>query len=690
MFQFLNALHHMHLHATSLLVCQFISSLSVSDFLSGSRSLSNSSLLLRTPVIFSGHEFRVVSRYVGRGIEQNRGKKEEETKWEKREQMNESMYGKTNMKMNHLGYEKHVGSVKMQREVQSVWNGRGNGVNEMSGTADNSSFGKMAEQSLVDESNDESLYQRAYFGLVKLYLAKAAAALHLFELAKFEFEDAARLYADCYEIRLAFEDGYLGLNRNLISLQEFVLLEVAELNRAMSCWTPPIQDLSQNVIDQLEGSAYFSCDIRTMLLVADFMEKNDRKQHAADLYLKIVTKYPFAVEAAVAYCRIAQDMKDPDCTSLIDAYAKFSLENLLNVKLVALEEEWIGKWVLIHVSICKRSYRPALESLALLQKMYPNNPVILSLKGQLLAILGDLDLSKCVFRALYQTRQFYFEGLDFYAWVLHSRGALSELRDLWNLFKVHRSNVPEVLIVEAFYYSLQDNESAIQTIDLALEKFPRRSFCHIARGVIFGRKAAINSNINGSKHIEVGYFEKSLAAYRAAHAMSKSLIAFQGIIDCLLACLRYNDALLVAREALELQPRNPVALAMIGNVLSNSVGGREKSRIALNKALSIDPTSSLAILGLVRLEQVENNFVAAIRLLEKFLGTQHNRDFLLVKLAMVFFLLYFNFIQLYDSAGDAMQALKNLQIALSISPEMSHAKVLLEQYEQKTLKITSQ
>lgn len=134
----------------------------------------------------------------------------------------------------------------------------------------------------------------------------------------------------------------------------------------------------------------------------------------------------------------------------------------------------------------------------------------------------------------------------------------------------------------------------------------------------------------------------------------------------------YNDALYIARECLELQPRNSLALAMIGSVLSNSSAGREKARIALNKAISIDPLCTTAILGLVRLDQLEQRVDSAISTLQRFVGSQTDRDFLLVKLAL-----------LYESVCNYPKALRCLQIALSLSPDLEIAKNALEQVESK-------
>ncbi len=182
--------------------------------------------------------------------------------------------------------------------------------------------------------------------------------------------------------------------------------------------------------------------------------------------------------------------------------------------------------------------------------------------------------------------------------------------------------------------------------------------------------------VAGSILLGVQQFDAALGCYRKAYTIDKrDMAVFQGIVDAHLGASKFKDALFAAKEALQLMPRNPRALTLIGLVLSHSPEGREKARAAFTKALALDPFCIDAVFAMVKLDTTEKKYQSAAALLNKHL-LQHNRDYVHTRLANIYVLM-----------GDHRQAVLHFQTALSLNQNYQPALQGLEQLD-ATLKGT--
>ena len=87
--------------------------------------------------------------------------------------------------------------------------------------------------------------------------------------------------------------------------------------------------------------------------------------------------------------------------------------------------------------------------------------------------------------------------------------------------------------------------------------------------------------------------------YRKAHRMNRDLLSFQGLIESYIGMSRIKEALAVAKEAIQLMPKNPKMLTLVGVVLSHTPNGREKAKKAFENALNLDPQCTEAAIAIV-------------------------------------------------------------------------------------------
>jgi cytochrome c-type biogenesis protein CcmH/NrfG len=119
---------------------------------------------------------------------------------------------------------------------------------------------------------------------------------------------------------------------------------------------------------------------------------------------------------------------------------------------------------------------------------------------------------------------------------------------------------------------------------------------------------------------------------------------------------------MIAREALQRAPRNARALTLVGRVLSWGPEGRAKAHKAFSNALTVDPTSEEAVIGLAELLVVESKIPDALQLLSSQVQ-QRSTEALHLKLAEVLV-----------AAGNNAEALIHLHIALGKNPHSTAAR----------------
>ena len=173
--------------------------------------------------------------------------------------------------------------------------------------------------------------------------------------------------------------------------------------------------------------------------------------------------------------------------------------------------------------------------------------------------------------------------------------------------------------------------------------------------------------------------EKAAASFFHANEISRDVASYEGLVECYLARHQYKEAICMAREAIEVAPRDPRAVTLVGLALSQArpAEGRERAKRAFSKALTLDAGALRPLLSLVDIHMQEKDYQACINLLQKgmegktdFHATHSNQDTLYTKLGEV-----------YTLNESYMEAMTCFHTAISLNPDNINAQQGLEQLE---------
>ena len=317
-------------------------------------------------------------------------------------------------------------------------------------------------------------------------------------------------------------------------------------------------------------------------------------------------------------------------------------------KLYKNESTWLRKITDTHLLIDRHVHRDALVSLNSLLSVHPRNLHLLLWKGHIQLQLSDPDESRVTFEVAREVDPKNCERMDMLAWILRMRGKVDQLNRLTLDLMATSPDRPETWVCAALYADEKQNKDrAIQYVDKAIKMNARHVTAHLVKGFIT---------------LSLGSADQAIKSYVIAHEIEKrELSAYQGLVEAYLATQKFREALLTAKEAMDLMPRNPKALTMVGMVLSHSTEARPNARKVFIKALSIDPNCIDTVMALSKLCIVEKNFDEAIKLLEKHLLIE-SKDFLHTKLA-----------QTHMHVGNLDKALTHFQEALRLTPNFPPA-----------------
>jgi tetratricopeptide (TPR) repeat protein len=191
----------------------------------------------------------------------------------------------------------------------------------------------------------------------------------------------------------------------------------------------------------------------------------------------------------------------------------------------------------------------------------------------------------------------------------------------------------------------EDRERALQFIDKAVNINPRHYENYVFKGSVLISEHA----------------SEAIAAYRKAYHIQKDLVSFQGLVEGYLAVNRIKEALSISKEALQMMPKNPKTLILVGVVLSHTPDGKEKARKAFENALLIDPACTEAVIAIVSNNIATQNWQSSIELLEKHLNVVSS-DFLHTRLG-----------DIYTLVNDFSRAMMHYNAALGLNGDYERA-----------------
>ncbi|KAJ2065101.1 hypothetical protein GGI17_000512 [Coemansia sp. S146] len=166
----------------------------------------------------------------------------------------------------------------------------------------------------------------------------------------------------------------------------------------------------------------------------------------------------------------------------------------------------------------------------------------------------------------------------------------------------------------------------------------------------------------GSAQMAAASYGDAAAAFQRAHALAPSAYSYAVLVDALVRGERLKDAFVYAREAAELMPRHPAALALVGAVLAHSAESADKAERLLGAALEIDPRNEAAVAALAALLVAAGRLPAALALLERHLPEIATDD------------MYTRYADVLTLANDLPRAAANYAEALSVNPDNARAR----------------
>ncbi|KAJ2072184.1 hypothetical protein GGH13_002860 [Coemansia sp. S155-1] len=166
----------------------------------------------------------------------------------------------------------------------------------------------------------------------------------------------------------------------------------------------------------------------------------------------------------------------------------------------------------------------------------------------------------------------------------------------------------------------------------------------------------------GSAQMAAASYADAATAFLRAHALAPSAYSYAVVVDALVRGERLKDAFVYAREAAELMPRHPAALAMVGSVLAHSAESADKAERLLVAALDLDQRNEAAVAALAALFVAAGRLPDAVALLERHLAEIPTDD------------MYTRYADVLTLANDLPGAAVSYAEALSINPENARAR----------------
>mmetsp|Transcript_16300 Transcript_16300/g.31623 ORF Transcript_16300/g.31623 Transcript_16300/m.31623 type:complete len:578 (+) Transcript_16300:558-2291(+) len=323
---------------------------------------------------------------------------------------------------------------------------------------------------------------------------------------------------------------------------------------------------------------------------------------------------PYALSAIITLLRLGVNSND--------------VWQLCQTNTLHTDQGWLHRFIEAHGLKSLNQHRPALQNFQKLGQELPNNRHILANMADLNMQTNDPNAALALFRIARHADPTSLDQMDVYATIIHELGDAALLNRLTRELMDIDEAQPEPWLAVAMFCDLKgDAMSALKFVGKALELNPQ----HVC-----------SYHFKGALQLRMNQPELSVSAYYKAYSIRRDFAAYRGLVNAYLAIPRVSDALRTAKEALQLMPKDPRAVLLVGRVLAQTPGdGRKKASKAYLKALKLDPhcheaATALADLYIDEHHMTDNaDLTPAIEVLKEAL--QHcPRDSLHVKLGDVY------------------------------------------------------
>jgi len=261
--------------------------------------------------------------------------------------------------------------------------------------------------------------------------------------------------------------------------------------------------------------------------------------------------------------------------------------------------EWLHTWVDLLKCKVQGDYVAALRAAeALLQGLGDYSTAVVLEAAECQYRLNNCLEATFAFERVRHEDFFATDRMDVYALVLRQSAAgLKDLNQLAHALLVTNPQAPEAWVALAVLSDRKGRpETAHGFLNKATELDPQHLQAHLLRGHLLAtdRKPG-----------------PAVKAYRKAYHLSRDLSVYQGLVAAHLLNAQPLDASLMANEAVDLYPGQPLALVLAGNVYCHAKQ-LVKARKAYDKALALRPESVEAVLSAVDLDCLEGRWPDAV------------------------------------------------------------------------------
>jgi len=325
----------------------------------------------------------------------------------------------------------------------------------------------------------------------------------------------------------------------------------------------------------------------------------------------------------------------------------------------------IVKIVSAHYLMHRNQNTQALDAFSTLERHFPDNVCLLRKIATLQLQSNDDASAEKTFMRVRHLDENNVETMDQYAQLFQRRGAVDELNRLAMEMLEINDKRPEAWVILALYHETRsDHEKALAFADKAISMDQRHALAHRVKGnVLLAQDAP----------------EKAAASFFHANEICRDVASYEGLVECYLARHQYKEAICMAREAIEVAPRDPRAVTLVGLALSQArpSEGRERAKRAFRKALTLDAGALRPLLALVDIYMQEKDYTTCIHLLQKGMegmteshAIHTNQDMLQTKLGEV-----------YTLNENYIEAISCFHTAIALNPDNTSAQQGLDQLE---------
>jgi len=323
---------------------------------------------------------------------------------------------------------------------------------------------------------------------------------------------------------------------------------------------------------------------------------------------------------------------------------------------------WLGPLVEAHGSQALCQSPQAIFAFQKLNQLLPDEPHILTCLASLLMDSNDTVGALNLFKRARVVDPKRLVSMDCLARLYYQKKDMASLnvlaRDLMDI----DDNRPEPWVALSMFCDFKgDMVLAQQFVNRALEISPLHLYALHLKGHLYLRK---------------NQADMAVSSYMKAYSIQRDIHSYKGLVNAYLTIPKVTEALRLAKEALQLMPKDARAILLVGRVLAHTPGdGKKKASRAYAKALKLNPMCDEAALAFAdlflqqELSDPATELQPAIQLMNQTIQ-YHSEFYLHSKLGDPF-----------SAAGNLDAALTQYHNALSLNPEYEAAKSGMDRIE---------